>query len=46
MDKGSNIALKIAEFGIACIVIVAACGALAHAVPAAIHSVTHPPLSR
>lgn len=46
MDKDSNIALKIAELGIACIVLVAACGALTHAVPAAINSITHPPLSR
>ena len=46
MDKDSNIALKLAEFGIACFALVVACGALAHAVPATIHAVVHPPLSR
>jgi hypothetical protein len=46
MDKSSNIALKLAEFGIACYVLVVACGALAHTVPAAIHSVVHPPMGR
>lgn len=46
MDKGSNIALKIAEYGIACLAIVVACGALAQAVPAAVHAVVHPPISR
>ena len=46
MDKDSNIALKLAEFGIACYVLVVACGALAHAIPAAVHAVVHPPMGR
>ena len=46
MDKSSNIALRLAELGIACFALVVACGALAHAVPATIHAVVHPPMGR
>ena len=43
MDKDSNIALKLAEYGIACFTLIVACGALVHAAPIAIHSVFHHP---